>query len=201
MQSGGVLFRRLACCCLALGVMSVSLSSAHADPSVRPVLCVKKIGKTNIKGRDAYMAAETCRPGYTAYSLVLNTATGPQGEKGDKGEKGDTGATGAKGDTGATGAKGDKGDAGAAAVTSSIIGHLETCFDGQGFAQIFIPGRSFIVIPDDEGNYRIDNIPPGTYTLKAIIYGSAITIESDVVVSAGQVTDVGSATMPQCNPE
>ena len=73
------------------------------------VLCVKKIGKTNNKGRDAYVSVSgKCRePLYQAVEITaINSLSGPQGQTGAQGATGPQGPQGAAGPAGPAGANG-----------------------------------------------------------------------------------------------
>lgn len=79
------------------------ISSANADSVV---LCVKKIGKTNNKGRDAYIARDgKCRsPLYKAVDISFaNSLAGPQGPTGPQGPQGPQGPAGVNGAQGPAG--------------------------------------------------------------------------------------------------
>lgn len=57
-------------------------------------------------------------------------------------------------------------------------------------ANIFIPGTTIGAATDIKGNFRIDNINPGTYQLRASVIGYESQTKTDVVVSPGRMTQV-----------
>ena len=76
------------------------------------VLCVKKIGKTNNKGRDAYVSVSgKCRePLYQAVQITgINSLSGPEGQPGAAGAQGPQGAQGVPGVQGPVGPAGANG--------------------------------------------------------------------------------------------
>lgn len=107
---------------------------AEAQGAEQLRLCIKRTGKSNIKGRDAYLSPTPCRGKYIEFDLSKNSEfssltlqQGAQGEKGDTGPQGIQGVQGIqglpgvpgaqgiqgeKGEKGETGAQGDKGDTG-----------------------------------------------------------------------------------------
>ncbi|HYK09182.1 MAG TPA: TonB-dependent receptor [Gemmatimonadales bacterium] len=75
----------------------------------------------------------------------------------------------------------------AAQATGKIQGSV-TGSDGQGLvhAQVVIVGTAFGAATDDKGYYFINNVPPGTYSLRAQFIGYAPTQLTDVRVLGGQ---------------
>src|SRR5262249_20587872 len=53
-------------------------------------------------------------------------------------------------------------------------------------AQVLIVGTAFGAVTDDKGYYFINNVPPGTYTLRAQFIGLAPTELTGVRVLGGQ---------------
>lgn len=84
--------RTIALAVLALGACALPMTAVAED---NLVLCIKKIGKTNNRGRDIYLSRNgRCRfPLYTTVDLgdATATAVGPQGPVGAKGDQGEPG--------------------------------------------------------------------------------------------------------------
>lgn len=57
-------------------------------------------------------------------------------------------------------------------------------------ANILIPGTTIGAATDLNGNFRIDNVNPGTYQLRASVIGYESQTKTDVVVSPGRMTQV-----------
>lgn len=57
-------------------------------------------------------------------------------------------------------------------------------------ATVFIEGTTFTVRTDDQGNFFIINVQPGTYTIKAIGDGFKTTVLSEVSVKVKESTKV-----------
>jgi hypothetical protein len=142
-------------------------------------------------------------PADTSLGLVCN---GPKGDRGLQGvagapgapgTDGAPGAPGAAGQNGAPGVQGPKGDTGAPgpgfAYGSAISGQLAVCSGGADFAgaQVFVPGRSYSATTGPLGQFLID-VPQGTYDLAFILGGSYRPANTGVVVTAQQVTSLGS---------
>ena len=74
--------------------------------------------------------------------------------------------------------------------TGSIIGKLtDKEFNNEPlpFANVLIKGTTTGVTSDVDGNYRLDNLNPGTYTIQFSFVGYE-TIEKQVIVEAGKET-------------
>ncbi len=57
-------------------------------------------------------------------------------------------------------------------------------------ANIIIPGTTIGAATDLNGNFRIENLEPGTYQLRASVIGYESQTKTDVVVSPGRMTQV-----------
>ena len=58
------------------------------------------------------------------------------------------------------------------------------------FATVLIDGTTLGAQSDDEGNYFILNVTPGTYTLKASYIGYSVVLQQEVWVRSDQTTDI-----------
>lgn len=111
---------------VVIGIFAV-LNVADAQ---NVVLCVKKIGKTNNKGRDAYVSVSgKCRePLYQAVQVTgINSLSGPEGQQGP------TGPTGPQGAVGPVGPQGQQGPAGVAGANGIV--DLSSCYQKSAFWQ------------------------------------------------------------------
>jgi len=112
----------------------------------------------------------------------LPGAPGLKGDKGDPGTPGTPGAQGAQGDSGPQGLVGPQGAKGDPAAVGSVSGQLASCtplnFTGM---LVYIPGRAFSVFSGPDGQFQIDNLPPGTYEV-AVESGNVILAKESVTV-------------------
>lgn len=78
------------------------------------------------------------------------------------------------------------------AAASGIITGVVLGEQGQPepFATILVLGTSLGAMTDAEGKFTIKNVPAGTYTLKVLKMGFASQEKSDVVVTAGQTSNL-----------
>ena len=148
--------------------------------------CVHRVtGQARIVGPD-----QSCSRSET---MVSWNVTGPQGAAGPAGP---TGPQGPQGPAGAQGAPG------AGVELGRIAGQIVQCGDGGATVPVartlvHVPGRSFSVLTDDNGQFEMDLVPPGTYPLS--VPGSGITLGSVSVEPSGRtalgpilVSDVSS---------
>jgi hypothetical protein len=83
-----------------------------------------------------------------------------------------------------------------------IVGALSACQTPTAGALVYIPGRSFMAITDAAGNFTLNYVPPGTYTLN--VRGAdnqEIGSVPDVVVLKNRVTEIGSVLLPCASPD
>lgn len=192
---------------LFLGIVTIVPASAHAQiDGNRRVLCVKKIGKSNIKGRDSYLASAGCRKGYFAIDLTSLASTNSI-----------PGETGPAGKDGAAGPQGIQGDPGDPAPEGSVFGEVTVCTSRSRFdrdvkvVHCSLLGTSFsfrhVFRAPGEGNeirfdgidtqaFKIFNIPAGSYVIQCDNEISPdnifFTEIFEVVVNEGEATDVGT---------
>ncbi len=98
-------------------------------------------------------------------------------------------------------------------ATGTLKAHIDTGGYGQRVDVVYIPGTSYIAIPDDQGNFELSNVPVGEYTLRfdlddeyydhypqSKIYGynemQGNHIDKDVKVEAGK-KDIGTIALYQ----
>ena len=76
--------------------------------------------------------------------------------------------------------------------TGSIKGRVVDArtADPIPFATVQIDGTSYGTASDDNGDYFILNVAPGTYTVKATFVGYQVVLQQEVSVRADQTTDV-----------
>jgi hypothetical protein len=110
--------------------------------------------------------------------------------------------------------------AGAAVLgRSGSIRGVVLCGEGEGEAEggeattpaprewstVWVQGLGFSARTDEQGRFRIDYVPPGTYTLGIQTAGMPIRGEFEVTVSSGAVSDVGELAVSggcgQCGGE
>ncbi len=75
----------------------------------------------------------------------------------------------------------------ALAQTGRIEGTVKATTTGRGLlnVQVTVVGRNLSATTDDKGFYRIQDVPPGTYSLKAAAVGYSPITVTNVQVSAG----------------
>ena len=78
-----------------------------------------------------------------------------------------------------------------AQTTGSLVGRVTTETDRQPAvgAQVFLVGTGLGTLAGSDGRFSIQNITPGTYTVRVERIGSR-AVEQQVTVQAGQTTDV-----------
>lgn len=76
----------------------------------------------------------------------------------------------------------------AAAAAGSIKGKVTDISTGQPLpgVTVQIEGLNAGSVSDEEGNYAINNIPPGSYQLKASAIGYVTVIKTDIIVSSAR---------------
>jgi hypothetical protein len=92
---------------------------------------------------------------------------------------------------GAQGPQGPPGANGAGLDTGVISGNVTACGSPVGHALVYIPGRSFIAYTSASGDFRLDYVPAGAYSVVIEAPNSAPLTVSANVVALG-VTSVGS---------
>lgn len=77
-------------------------------------------------------------------------------------------------------------------TTGTIKGQVNYCAQG-GYVgmQVFIPGRQFSAYLGQDGNFIFDGVPAGAFNLNYLINGRLVHETNNVVVTAGEVTDLG----------
>jgi hypothetical protein len=207
------------------------LASGQAFAADRNVLCIKKIGKTNIKGRDAYLAV-SCRKGYFPVSLdALGVTSGPVGPAGATGPTGPKGADGAPGPQGAPGVDGGAGATVSGSVSICNIGgseqpafnpgfgwkpqqiaHCQLTGTGFTFRHVFEISPSFEVVLDEGSSsaqtqsFSFTNVPAGEYSLTCDItpicpFGSLVTAAKPVAVTVTETGTVDVGTIDLCDAD
>lgn len=92
---------------------------------------------------------------------------------------------------------------------SGAISGVVLCGEGEGetegaegttptpreWSTVWVQGLGFSARTDDQGRFRIDYVPAGTYTLGIQTAGMPIRGEFEVTVRPGAVTDLGSLTV------
>ncbi len=76
--------------------------------------------------------------------------------------------------------------------TGTIKGQVNYCAQG-GYVgmQVFIPGRQFSAYLGQDGNFIFEGVPAGAFDLNYLINGRLVHVLNNVVVTAGEVTDLG----------
>lgn len=166
---------------LTAGLIACSTFAMIATANAQSaVLCVKKIGKTNVKGRDAYVSLNgKCRqPLYQAVEIgVINSLAGPIGATGATGPAGPQGQLGPLGDRGPQGVPGADGadqilDVGtcykksesrtyteAGSHTEQLVVHCDDVTTqmvtehGHTFSNLNPPEESSMVFTDESGDF------------------------------------------------
>lgn len=77
----------------------------------------------------------------------------------------------------------------------AIAGVVSACGMPVARTLVFIPGRSFVAFTGPSGDFRLDNVPPGTYTVRIETPGQPGVTLPDVTVAAGETTDTGTTTV------
>ena len=115
-----------------------------------------------------------------------------QGPKGETGAAGSQGAQGEQGIQGIQGIQGEPGAPGAGLDTGAITGRVLACSGtdtvGVPHSLVGVSGRSFLALTDPQGDFRIDYVPTGTYSLRAV---QANKSTGDVQVISGQTSAAG----------
>ena len=77
-------------------------------------------------------------------------------------------------------------------TTGTIKGQVNYCAQG-GYVgmQVFIPGRQFSAFLGQDGNFIFAGVPAGAFNLNYLINGRLVHETNNVVVTAGEVTDLG----------
>ena len=72
-----------------------------------------------------------------------------------------------------------------------ITGMVRTV-DGEplGHANVVVTGTAYGAASRSDGSFSIENVPPGTYTVKAMMMGYTADVAEHVVVRAGRSTDI-----------
>jgi hypothetical protein len=108
---------------------------------------------------------------------------------------GPPGSPGPQGIPGPTGPPGPPGAPGVGANSGGIIGKLE-CNTGTPLegVWVYIPGRSFSAISDSDGNFELNYVPAGLYTLN-ISWPSVEEQVFNVQVQSNSTSNVGVITV------
>ena len=109
-------------------------------------------------------------------SLYIEGPRGPAGPQGTKGDKGDTGDTGPQGPPGS--------------VLGIIQGKIINPTTNKGIARanvVTIPATK-AVVSDADGNFKLENVPLGVYTVKASATGYNANIEKVSVYAQAAIT-------------
>lgn len=193
---------------------------------------VGPIGATGASGSDGAVGPTGPRgnPGQPGPAGLA----GPQGPMGPQGPSGPIGAAGAAGPQGPPGApglsppgpagprgpSGDQGPDGTLLPSGAIVGTVTACnASGQTVtpppgAFVLALGRSYTVVTGASGNYRMDHVPPGAYTLVArqntfvsppatVSVGNGVATASALSLCQASGSACGvtcSAPTPVCNP-
>ncbi|WP_455196466.1 MopE-related protein [Kaarinaea lacus] len=74
----------------------------------------------------------------------------------------------------------------------TIKGQVNYCAQG-GYVgmQVFIPGRQFSAYLGQDGHFIFEGVPAGAFNLNYLINGRLVHETNNVVVTAGEVTDLG----------
>jgi Carboxypeptidase regulatory-like domain len=89
----------------------------------------------------------------------------------------------------------------AQAAGGAIEGGVSCGTSSVAHGFVYIPGRSFSVVTDDAGLFRLDAVPAGTYEMRIEIPNSQAFVVPTVAVIAGQVTNLGVlAACPHSDP-
>ncbi len=80
-------------------------------------------------------------------------------------------------------------------TTGTIKGQVNYCAQG-GFIgmQVFIPGRQFTAFLGQDGNFIFQGVPAGAFKLNFLINGKLLHETNDIIVTAGESTDLGKIT-------
>ncbi len=116
-------------------------------------------------------------------------AAGPQGPDGLAGPAGADGAVGPQGPQGVAGPAGPQGEQGDPG--GDIEGQLQRCNQSVGGPQVHIPGLSYGAFTDAQGNFKLNHVPPGSYTLLIQEGSQVLSSLANVLVEKGKVTDLG----------
>ena len=85
------------------------------------------------------------------------------------------------------------------AQTSTIKGRIFNSINNEAvpFANIYIDSTSVGTTSDIEGNYRITDLKPGTYSLTCSFIGFKTQISSEVNVSSARITTLDFALVEE----
>ncbi|KPJ94872.1 MAG: hypothetical protein AMJ55_05440 [Gammaproteobacteria bacterium SG8_15] len=77
-------------------------------------------------------------------------------------------------------------------TTGAIKGQVNYCAQG-GYVgmQVFIPGRQFSAYLGQDGDFLFEGVPAGAFNLNYLINGRLVHETNNVVVTAGEITDLG----------
>lgn len=76
--------------------------------------------------------------------------------------------------------------------SGNIHGTVNCQQEGIAGMTVYIPGESFIVKTDDNGEFTIRFVPEGTYDLHFELFGQPVHILTDVQVTKQAVTELGN---------
>jgi hypothetical protein len=84
---------------------------------------------------------------------------------------------------------------GVGSISGKVVDH-----NGQQFAaEVVIAGTDISTIADSQGNFRIDQVPEGTYNI--IFLNDSYGWEETVSTTKGQTTDMGIVSIPYFEDE
>ena len=76
--------------------------------------------------------------------------------------------------------------------TGTIKGKVNYCEKGGYLGmQVFIPGRQFMVLLGQDGNFIFENVPVGSYDIAYVINGRMVNENKNVSVFPGGTNDLG----------
>lgn len=114
---------------------------------------------------------------------------GPQGEPGPAGPQGEPGPAGPQGEVGPAGPQGAQGTPGEGLDTGKVSGRINAC--GGFGTQLFLAGHAFSAFTDEDGDFLINYVTPGTYKLVSAAPNQVGKMQGTVIVTSGETTDVG----------
>ena len=80
--------------------------------------------------------------------------------------------------------------------TGEITGNISDSIETVIGAVVVVDGNNTLgALTDEEGNFSIKKIKPGTYNIKVTYFGYKELVIKDVKVEAGQVTALGNVKM------
>lgn len=96
---------------------------------------------------------------------------------------------------GLPGPKGEPGAAGIANVGSITAAVMSACGPVVG-TQVYIPGQSFLAKTGTPVTFVLQHVPAGSYTVVLEVPNQTPAVVSNVLVTAGQSTDLGTLAVP-----